>query len=202
MPLHKDLPDSELHEVKGAVGALAGTVLAANGSGSASFVSPSSLTNIVLSSTLTNQSSTSLNPSVLDTPVQVTFDGNQSNSDINISSVGTITFLTTGVYSGQFTFNVGRSTGAGTAVLAIRFLLNGVQAGYPQAVSMADATSARPTQFNILSKFTAGDVLRIEIMRDSAGINQGGLIATNITPSSWADVPACFVRLSKLVGAN
>lgn len=38
--LHKDLPDSELHEAKGASSATNGQILSANGDGTATFVDP------------------------------------------------------------------------------------------------------------------------------------------------------------------
>lgn len=201
MPLHRDLPDSELHQVKGAAGAVAGTVLKANGDGTTSFVIPSSLESIKIASVLENKSSSSINPSALDTPIDATFDTTVSNTDTNIASTGIITLLKTGVYIVTLNLNFGRTSGAGTVTLAARLLLNGSPTGFVQGMSMSDTTSARPAQFNIYKKFNANDTLKVQIVRDSSGINNGGLIATATAASGWDDIPAYWVRVHKIDGA-
>lgn len=201
MPLHRDLPDSELHQVKGAAGAVAGTIMKANGDGTTSFVIPSSLESIKIASVLENKSSLSINPSALDTPVDATFDTTVSNADTNIASTGIITLLKTGVYIVTLNLNFGRTSGAGTVTLAARLLLNGSPTGFVQGMSMSDTTSARPAQFNIYKKFNANDTLKVQVVRDSSGINNGGLIATSTAASGWDDIPAYWVRVHKIDGA-
>lgn len=199
--LHSTLTGADLHEVKGAAGATANYVYAANGLGSASFVLPSTLQNLVLVNTISNSRSVDINPVVLDTPIDATFDGTVSNSDINMNASGVITFNTAGVYFTTFNLNFGRTAGAGTAVVAARLLLNGAQFGFTQVLRMDDAVNTRPAQFNIIRGYNAADQIKVEVMRDSSGINNGGLLSVPITPAGWGDVPSYWVRVSKWAGA-
>lgn len=201
MVAHSTLTGADLHEVKGAAAASANTVLKADGLGSAQFVLPSTLTNITFSSILSASRSVDVLPAVVDVPIAAPFDSNVSNTDISIDVSGTITINTTGVYHTTFNLNFGRTSAVGTAVVAARLLLNGTQFGFTQAMTMDDAVNSRPSQFNIIRAYTAGDVLQVQIMRDSSGINNGGLIATPITPGSWADGPSYWFRGAKIVGA-
>lgn len=201
MVAHSSLTGADLHEVKGAAAASAGTVLSADGLGSAQFVLPSSLLSIQLGAPVTAFRSADVLPVVLDTPVTAPFDANVSDSDISINSAGTVTLTTEGVYFITFNCNFGRTAGPGTAVVAARLLLNGAQFGYTQAMSMSDATNARPAQFTIFRHFAAGDVLQVQVVRDSSGINNGGFIAIPVTPAGWGDTPSYWVRVAKILGA-
>ena len=198
--LHSSLTGSDLHEVKGAAGATAGHVYRANGSGSAAFVAPTTLTNIQVSNTITNSNSSAINPSAVDVPVTAGFDASVSNSDVAINLSGLITISTAGLYFLTFNCNIGRSNSTGTAIVAARLLVNGSQFGFTQSSSLVTNTSSRPAQFNILRAFNAGDTLQVQVMRDSAGTNDGGLIPQPITVASWGDSPSYFVRISKILG--
>lgn len=201
MVAHSTLTGSDLHEVKGAATASANTILKADGLGSAQFVLPTTLTNLQLTNTITNSQTADIFPAVVDVPVAATFASNQANSDVDIASSGIITLLTAGVYHTTFNLNFGRTTGAGNAIVAARLLLNGVQFGFTQSMTLSDANFIAPAQFNIIRAYAANDTLQIQIMRDSAGINNGGLRATAITPGTWSDVPSYWVRIAKFVGA-
>ena len=200
--LHSTLTGADLHEVKGAAGASAGQVYRADGAGSAGFVDPFTLSNIRLQSTISNFNSGSVTPGAVDTPVVATFDSTQSNSDITMSSTGLITIVTSGLYFVTVNCNIGRSNSTATAILAARMLINGIQFGFTQSSVMTTNTSARPVQFNILRAFSAGDTIQIQIMRDSAGQNDGGLVPQAITSATWGDSPSFFMRVSKILGGS
>ena len=199
MALHKDLTGADLHEPKGVETAASGQIYVADGSGSGSW---SDIPTPNLSSTLENKCSTSINPSSLDTAIDAVFDTTVTNSDISIASTGLITFLASGVYIVTLNMNFGRTTGAGTAVVAARLLLNGVPTGFVQGMSLSDTTSARPAQFNIYRNFPSASTLKVQVIRDSSGINNGGLIATSTSSTGWDDIPSYWVRITKLSGIN
>ncbi len=202
MPLHKDLTGADLHEPKGASTASANTVLKADGSGGTSFVLPITLNNIQYSSVITASRSANILPSATDTPVPATFDSNASNSDVSIDSSGLITILTSGLYACTFNLNFGRTSATGTAYLAARLLKNGAQFGFTQGATLSDQVNSRPMQANLEISASASDTLKVEILRDSAGVNEGGLIAIPITPAGWGDIPSYWVRIRKIVGAS
>lgn len=201
MALHKDLTGADLHEPKGVATADSGQVYVADGAGSGSWTdlvnTPPSL-----SSTIENKSSSSINPSTLDVPIDATFDTSVSNTNISIANTGVITFLTPGVYITTINMNFGRSSGAGTAVVAARLLIDGSPSGYVQGMSLSDSTSARPVQFTIFRNFAASTTMKVQVLRDSSGINNGGLIATPTAAGGWDDIPAYWVRIHKLDGVN
>lgn len=202
MALHKDLTGADLHEPKGASSASANTVLKANGLGATSFVNPLTLTNIQFSNTIVASRSVNIFPSAVDTPVPATFDSNVSNADISISTTGLITINTSGLYEATFNFNFGRTTAVATAHLAARLLKNGAQFGFSQGATLSDQVNSRPMQANLEMALVATDTLQVEVMRDSSGANEGGLLAIPLTPVGWADIPSYWVRIRKIVGAS
>lgn len=202
MVAHSALTGADLHEVKGAAAASANTILKADGAGSASFVLPTTLTNVSVTSILSNSNTADITPVVVDTPIDATFSGTVSNSDVTMDASGLITVNTSGVYHVTFNLNFSRTAGAGTAILAARLLVNGSQFGFTQSVVQPDSVTARPVQITIIKPFTAADNMKVQIIRDSAGINNGHLDAQAITLADWGDVPSYWVRVAKWAGAG
>lgn len=197
---HRLIPDAERHEVKGASTATAGHVLKADGDGTTSFVNPSTLENIEFVSILANSNTATVNPSATDTPVVVGFSSTVSNSDLSINSSGLITVATTGLYHCAFNLNFGRSNNTGTAITLVRLLLNDVQFGFTQGVTQSATNNIRPVRIDLFLSLEAGDELKLQLMRDSAGTNDGGLFAQAVTDATWGDVPSVFVRFAKVAG--
>ena len=198
---HSNIADVDRHENKGASTATAGHVLKANGDGTTSFVSPLTIGNIQFVSTLSNSNSSTINPSVVDVPIVAGFNSTQSNSDITMDSTGLITVNTTGLYSFAFNLNFGRASNTGTAITVARLLVNDVQFGFTQGIVQDSTANTRPVRIDLFLSLVAGDELKVQIMRDSAGNNDGGLYAQLITVGSWGDVQSYFVRASRVVGA-
>lgn len=198
---HRLIPDAERHEPKGASTASAGYVLKANGDGSTDFVDPLTLENIEVVSTISNFNSANINPSSTDVAVVAGFSSTVSNSDITIDSSGLMTVATTGLYNIAFNLTFGRSNSTGTAITLARLLINDVQFGFTQSIVQAATSNTRPVRIDLLLELTAGDQLKVEIMRDSAGVNDGGLLAQAVTLGTWGDVPSYFVRASRIQGA-
>ncbi len=199
---HRDIPDAERHEPKGASTATAGQVLSADGAGAATFVNPNTLTNITLSSTLENTSTVDQSPTAVDTPLQVSFGPLVANSDVSIAAIGTVTILTAGVYSITFNMNMGRTNNVGTSILFARLLVNDTPTGFVQVNKIEEAINVRPFNAQVMRAFSANDTIKVQVIRDSAGANDGGLITLNPVLSGWADSPSAAIRIQKITGAS
>lgn len=197
---HASIADANRHENKHASSASNGQVLKAKGDGTTEFVNPSTLQNITIGSSIEGTSNTSQGPSSTDTVHQVTWGSGSSSTDVTIGSNGLITINTAGLYLFSYTLSLGRSSNSGVATLVTRLLLNNAEFGHPQAVRIDASTDVKPITVTLFRKFSPGDELKVQLIRDSAGTNDGGLITIDPTPSGWSNSPAATVRLSKIVG--
>ena len=203
---HKDIPDAQLHQIKGAASAPSGQVPIATGSGTAAFgfLDWSQVANKPTASgyesKLSSFSSVNQNPSVVDTPLQITFGSAQSTTDVSISSAGVITFNTPGNYLIDIFLRFGRSTSAGNAILLNRIIKNGAQILNSNGLILSAATQTIPFSAAIPLTMAAGDTMTMEVARDSAGTNDGGLFVVSPTIAGWNIVPSATVVVNKFVG--
>lgn len=203
---HKDISDGDRHEVKGASTAVNKTVCMSNGDGTTSFssVSYNDLTDIPVESFLYqdisgSSSASSQLPTATDTALQVTFGTGSSTSDTTLGSDGSITLNFIGPVYINTKLNFGRTSGTGVSVLMVRALLNGTQLGDTFSISLDDnASSIQYSRTFYLYSGTVGGVVTFEIIRDSSGINNGGLYKTAATASGWNDTPCASVEVYKL----
>lgn len=154
------------------------------------------LTSLLSGSELTNQL-----PSGLDSPLQVKFGAAQgdSSSAVQLSADGTLTFNQNGLYLIDIYLNFERlGSSGGTSITLFRELINDVQVGPIKAVDLATTGISIP--FETLVPITAGgtypigSTVKFQILRDSSGVDEGGLY-TQATSSSWDDVPSAFVEV-------
>jgi hypothetical protein len=137
-------------------------------------------------------------PSAVDTPLQVEFGPLQSTTNIDISAAGAITFKTAGKYIISTFFQYGRVGASGTSILLNRYLRNGIQEGSSLSAKVDNASVLVPWSSSIQFTAVANDVLTIEVMRDSAGDNSGGLFA--VTPTAgWNTAPCAAIQIYKAV---
>ena len=203
---HKDIPDAQLHQIKGAASASSGQVPIATGSGTAAFgfLDWSQVANKPTASgyesKLSSFSSVNQNPSAVDTPLQITFGSAQSTADVSISSAGVITFNTSGNYLIDIFLRFGRSTSTGNAIILNRILKNGAQILNSNGVILSAATQTIPFSAAIPLTMAAGDTMTMEVARDSAGTNDGGLFVVSPTIAGWNIVPSATVVVNKFVG--
>lgn len=203
---HKDIPDAQLHQIKGAASASSGQVPIATGSGTAvfGFLDWTQVANKPTSSgyqaKLSAFSSVNQNPSAVDTPIQITFGPAQTTADVSVSSAGVITFNTYGNYLIDIFLRFGRSTSTGNAILLNRILKNGAQILNSNGVILSAATQTIPFSAAIPLTMAAGDTMTMEVARDSAGTNDGGLFVVSPTVAGWNVVPSATVVVSKFVG--
>lgn len=155
-----------------------------------------SLTSLFSGSELTNQL-----PSALNTPLQVKFGAAQgdSNSVVQLAANGTLTFNQNGLYFVDVYLNFERrGSSGGTSITLFRELINDVQIGPVKSVDLA--TTGISVPFETLVPITTGgtypigSTVKFQILRDSSGVNEGGLY-TQATSSSWDDVPSAFVEV-------
>jgi hypothetical protein len=137
-------------------------------------------------------------PSALDTPLGVSFGAAQSNVDVSLAVDGTVTFNTGGVYFINGFGSVERQgSSGGVAILLFRVLVNGVQLSTTKGFHLDAPNLDIPYEVTIPFKAQAGDSLRFQIMRDSSGINQGGLYGHTVL-GGWPNVPSSQIQIWKL----
>lgn len=139
-------------------------------------------------------------PSAVDTALQLTFGAAQGSASdpVMINAAGLVTFNTAGNYAVRVKLQNGRTGATGTSILLSRLLLNGVQAGSAAAVKMTQTDATTPTESRIVLNPTAGQTLAVQIMRDSAGSNFGGVYPQAATVTAWGTAPSALIVISRL----
>lgn len=149
---------------------------------------------------LSGQSTVNQVPSALDTPLQVTFGPAQgtSSSPVQLLVDGSIVFNQAGLYlfNGYANFERQGSSG-GTTVTLFRALLNGTQISPTKGLELGTTGVMIPYELTIPFTANAGDILTWEIMRDSSGVNNGGLY-THTVLGGWSNVPSADIAIWKI----
>lgn len=136
-------------------------------------------------------------PSTVDVPITIEFGVAQTTTDIDISASGAITFKTAGKYIISPFFQYGRAGSVGTSELLNRYLVNGVQVGNTLAAKIDNADVLVPWSSSVQFTAAANDVLTIEVMRDSAGDDSGGLFSISPTAGGWNLAPCASIQIYK-----
>lgn len=139
-------------------------------------------------------------PSAVDTALQLTFGAAQGSASdpVMINAAGLVTFNTAGNYAVRVKLQNGRTGATGTSILLSRLLLNGVQVGSAAAVKMTQTDATTPTESRIVLNPTAGQTLAVQIMRDSAGSNFGGVYPQVAVVTAWGTAPSALLVISRL----
>lgn len=204
---HVDIIDSERHEAKGASTASANQVLHANGDGTTifKFVDYNNLVNKPALEgyefILSDANTASQSPVATNTPIKVSFGPGVATVDATLAGDGTLTFNTDGQYFVTVFLRFGRTSGAGAAILFNRIMYNGAQALNSNCTKLVDAEATIPFSTSLIFDATAGDQVYFQVMRDSAGINNGGLVATIPSLAGWAVSPSATVVVHKFSGS-
>ena len=142
-------------------------------------------------------------PTALDTALQVTFGAAQKSASdpVMLNAVGLITFNTAGVYAVRVKLENGRTGSTGTSILLSRLLKNGTAYGSPAAVKLASSDETVPTDSRVIIDAAAGDTLVVQIMRDSAGTNFGGLYPQVAVVTAWGTVPSALLVVTRMEAA-
>jgi len=140
-------------------------------------------------------------PSGLDTVKQISFGSavGTISDPVMTSNAGDITFNEVGTYFVNATGSVSRTgSSGGVAVFLFRGLLDGVQFGSVGAVLLDTPGLTSPEILTFPLVITSpGTVLTFEILRDSSGVDAGGVYPIS-TLSSWDDAPSTTLSIWKI----
>lgn len=200
MPSHVSITDPYIHEPKGVSSAGAGRVYVSDGLGSGSWEVALTPGTLAVEKVLDAESTAASQlPSGTDTPLLVEFGPAQfgPSDPVQIDGTGVITVNEAGLYYVRAEFSFGRSGGASTAILHFRSLLNDVQDHHTVSVQLSSATAVHTNVDTNWYNLEAGDTLKFQVMRDSAGNNDGGLYKTDPTLAGWLDSPSARVVITR-----
>lgn len=142
-------------------------------------------------------------PTTTGTALTVSFGGAQKTSadPVMINASGVVTFNAAGNYAIRVKLQAGRTGASGTSILLTRVLLGGAQFGSPAATKLASADAAIPIESRVVVNAVAGQNFAVEIMRDAAGSNFGGLYPQAATVTSWGVSPSALLVIPRLEAA-
>lgn len=204
---HVLIPDADRHEPKHASTALNRQALIANGDGTTKFAfyDYDDLVNkpvvagykqvLYGSSNASSQA-----PAATNTPLQIEFGAVQNLTDVSLASNGTLTFNTSGDYLLIVFMRFGRTSGTGTAIIFNRLLYNDVQALNSNSLKLPDQDIIIPFSATIPVSALENATFKVQIMRDSAGVNNGGLYQLSPSLAGWNVSPSASLIVYKYVG--
>ena len=139
-------------------------------------------------------------PAAVDTPLQVSFGAAQGapTDPVSISAAGLVTFNAAGNYAVRVKLQAGRTGASGVSILLSRVLLAGAQYGSPAATKLVSADVTIPIESRVVINATAGQTFAVQIMRDSAGTNFGGIYPQAATVTAWGTAPSGLLVISRL----
>ena len=139
-------------------------------------------------------------PSAVDTPLQLTFGAaqNSATDPVMINSAGLVTFNAAGNYAVRIKLQNGRTGATGTSIMLSRLLVNGTQVGSAAAVKMTQTDATTPSESRVVVNATVGQTFVVQIMRDSAGSNFGGVYPQVATITAWGTAPSALLVISRL----
>lgn len=206
---HKLIVDADRHEPKGASSATAKQSLLSNGDGTTyfGFTNYNDLAGKPVIKGYKQilygaSSASSQNPSSTDTPLGIEFGTAQSLTDVSLASTGVLTFLTPGQYLVELSLRLSRPIGTGTVILYTRAMYNGAQILASSSTTLTDIAAVIPVTHTILVDAAANDTFLMQVMRDSTGLNSGGLKQDTPTAAGWNASPTANITVYKYVGSN
>lgn len=144
-------------------------------------------------------------PVALDTPIQIEFGAAQGtvSDPVMLSATGAITFNQAGQYIINYQSQFGRTGADGTSFLYTRSLINGVVVGNSRHATIADSTQILPFALRVKINVNIGDVLTLQLLRDSAGgagNNSGGFFQSDPTTVGFPNAPSASIEIARLEG--
>lgn len=142
-------------------------------------------------------------PSAVDVPLQVAFGAAQGApaDPVMINASGLVTFNQAGNYAVRVKLQCGRTGASGTSILLSRLVLGGTQLGSAACVKLTQTDATTPTDSRVVMNPTAGQTFAVQIMRDSAGSNFGGIFPQAATVTAWGTAPSALLVISRLEAA-
>jgi len=138
-------------------------------------------------------------PGGLDSAIIASFGPAQSNAVLSLDSGGKVSFLQAGSYVINGYGSVERQgSSGGVAVFLFRGMLNGVQVTETKAFHLDTTGISIPYEVTIPFEANVGDIFWFEVMRDSSGVDAGGLY-THTNLGGWSAVPSTQIQIWKLI---
>ena len=139
-------------------------------------------------------------PTAVDTPLQLTFGAAQNSTanPVMVNAAGLVTFNVAGNYAVRVKLQCGRTGATGTSILLSRILLGGAQYGSAACVKLTQTDATTPIESRVVINAAAGQTLAVQIMRDSAGSNFGGVYPQVATVTAWGTAPSALIVISRL----
>jgi hypothetical protein len=141
-------------------------------------------------------------PTGLDIPLQLSFngaEGNPATDEITMDALGAVTFQTGGHYQFVVGLQYGRTSSTGEVVLYLGWLINGTPAGNTIATQLGDDKYNIPFRTSFSYALNAGDILTTELVRDSVGVDNGGVYTFAPTLVGRPLTPSTSMVISKFV---
>lgn len=139
-------------------------------------------------------------PVALNTALVVEFGPAQGSPStaVQLDVAGKITFNESGLYLINGFGSIWRQgSSGGVAIFGFRGKLNGAVITQPKTFHINSTNVAVPYEITIPFQATAGDIFWFEVVRDSSGVDQGGLYPTPML-SGWGVSPSSQVQIWKL----
>ena len=136
-------------------------------------------------------------PTGTDAPMQIEFGAARGGTaDIYaLAADGSLTVRQEGQYDIEVLVHVQKETDSTAANLLFYFHVNDVQVGDTVLVQLDETAMALPVKFMEHFDFDGGDVLKVYMVRDSAGVDEGSLIAFDTTLGTIANVFSARIEL-------
>lgn len=136
-------------------------------------------------------------PSGLGAALQIEFGPTQVTDDMTLDSTGKLTVHTTGLYRIKVALQFGRNNGGGPASLIMfRALFDGTQVGRSLSTKLGNAKDTAYLENDEWLELPEGLEITYELIRDSSGSNNGGLLMLN-SADGWNSSPTALIRIQK-----
>ena len=140
-------------------------------------------------------------PTGLNSALVVEFGAAQGSSStpVQLDVAGKVIFNEAGLYLINGFGSVWRQgSSGGVAIFGFRGKLNGTVITQPKTFHINSSNVAIPYEITIPFQANAGDVFWFEVIRDSSGVDQGGLYPTAMAASGWGISPSSQIQIWKL----
>jgi len=137
-------------------------------------------------------------PTGTDTPLQLEFGAAQfgSSDPVEIDASGNITINQTDQYNVSLILQYGRTNAGSFSLMFFRLLVDGTQFGPSRYAKLDNANADLPVQFTGPLDLVTTEVLTVELIRDSAGFDDGELFAETVT-DGWNAAPSASIILTR-----
>lgn len=138
-------------------------------------------------------------PTGLDAPLQLEFGPAQfgPSDPVQIDALGNVRINQTDQYNISIDLQYGRIGAGSFSLLFFRVLIDGVQTGRSHSAKIDNTNSNLPVEFSIPSKMISGQILTVEIWRDSSGFNAGSLFPEVPTLAGANATPSAVIRMTR-----